>query len=690
MVELIPIEAAARRVAELSAEIRRHNQLYYGQGRPEISDTRYDALLAELMDLEARFPQLALADSPTRQVGAPPQTSFAQVTHYRPMQSLESKADPALVDDFLRRLAEAGFQGDLLLQPKIDGLSVELVYERGLLRLGSTRGDGQVGEDITPNLRTIAAIPGHLEGAPAGPLVVRGEVYMDRAGFEALNRRLLEKDEEPFANPRNAAAGALRQLDPRVTATRPLSFFVFELVNAQELGLASDAEALALLGKWGFAVGQDHLHRGRGRDFLAGLHAAYQERRDSLDFEIDGVVVKVDDLAARQALGERSRSPRWAIAWKFPPRQEITTLRGIVAQVGRTGKITPVALLDPVDVGGVTVSRATLHNFGEVARLDARVGDVVRVERAGDVIPRVARVERPHEPRQALPGPPERCPVCAAPVVAEGAYHRCANSIGCPAQIKGALKHYASRAAMDIEGLGDRRIDQLITKGLLPDLPSLYLLPDRRKVLEAMEGWGQTTVTNVVGEIKHTWGKPMDRFLFALGIPNVGETTARDLAKNFASFEQLIQATPEELAQVNGVGPVVAASIRAFFERPQTLDTARKLAEVVQPSPLPGAGRPAQGPLAGQTLVFTGSLQNLSRQEAEELTRRLGGQASGSVSKKTSLVVAGDNPGSKADKARGLGVRIISEAEFLELAASRSKPAPAGQGGQASLFPSGD
>ncbi|MBI4799147.1 MAG: NAD-dependent DNA ligase LigA [Desulfarculus sp.] len=682
-------EAAARRVAQLSAEIRRHNQLYYTLSRPEISDAQYDALLAELMDLEARFPELALADSPSRQVGAPPQTSFAQVAHHRPMRSLESKADPALADDFLRRLAEAGYGGDLLLQPKIDGLSVELVYEHGLLRLGSTRGDGLVGEDITPNLRTIAAIPGHLEGAPAGPVVVRGEVYMDRAGFEALNRGLLEKGEEPFANPRNAAAGSLRQLDPRVTATRPLSFFVFELVNAQDLGLMSDHEALTRLAQWGFSVGGDHLHRGRGRDFLAGLHAAYQERRDSLAFEIDGVVVKVDDLVARQRLGERSRSPRWAVAWKFPPRQEVTTLRGIVAQVGRTGKITPVALLDPVDVGGVTVSRATLHNFGEVARLDARVGDVVRVERAGDVIPRVAQVERPAQPRQALLGPPERCPVCAAPVVAEGAYHRCANSIGCPAQIKGALKHYASRAAMDIEGLGDRRIDQLLAQGLLSDLPSLYRLHEHRGVLEALEGWGELSAGNVLKSIEASKGKPLARFLFALGIPNVGQATARDLAARFAGLEEIAQAGPEELASVSGVGPVVAASIRAFFERPQTLAASRELARVVDPRPTPGAGTAAGGPLAGQTLVFTGSLQSLSRPEAEEITRRLGGQASGSVSKKTSLVVAGDNPGSKADKARGLGVRVISETEFLELAAGRARPDPAA-GTQASLFERGE
>ncbi len=687
MVELSP-EAAARRVAELSAQIRRHNQLYYTLSQPEISDAQYDALLAELVDLEARFPRLALADSPSRQVGAPPQTSFAQVTHFRPMQSLESKADPALVEDFLRRLEQAGYTGELLLQPKIDGLSVELVYDQGLLRLGSTRGDGFTGEDITPNLRTIAAIPGHLPGAPAGPVVVRGEVYMERAGFEELNRGLLEKGQEPFANPRNAAAGSLRQLDPRVTATRPLNFFVFELVNAPELGLTSDHQALARLGQWGFRVGVDHLHRGRGRDFLTGLHAGYQQRRDSLVFEIDGVVIKVDDLAARQEMGERSRSPRWAIAWKFPPRQEITTLRAVVAQVGRTGKITPVALLDPVDVGGVTVSRATLHNYGEVARLDARVGDLVRVERAGDVIPRVAAVAQPHEPRQPLPGPPQRCPVCAAPVVAEGAYHRCANSIACPAQIKGALKHYTSRLAMDIEGLGEKRIDQLMGRGLLSDLPSLYRLHQRREDLQALEGWGELSADNVLASIEASKGKPLPRFLLALGIPNVGEATARDLARRFVDFEQLSQAGPHELAEVSGVGPVVAASIRAFFERPETLAASRELARQVKPAPLPQAAAAQSGPLAGLTLVFTGTLAKLSRPQAEELARGLGGKASASVSQKTDLVVAGANPGSKADKARSLGVRVISEDEFLRLTAGKDRSPTEGPPGP--LFQRGE
>ncbi|MFH1060852.1 MAG: NAD-dependent DNA ligase LigA [Pseudomonadota bacterium] len=679
-------DSAARRVAELSAVIRRHNRLYYSEDRPEISDAAYDALLAELQDLEARYPGLRLPDSPSQRVGAPVQTSFAPVTHYRPMLSLESKADPALAEDFLRRLDQAGAAGALLLaQPKIDGLSVELVYESGLLKLGSTRGDGATGEDITPNLRTVGDIPAHLNAAPA-LVVVRGEVYMDRAGFEALNRGLVELGQEPFANPRNAAAGSLRQLDPRVTAGRPLRFFPFELVNAVELDLTSDHESLQRLGQWGFPVGADHLHQGRDLEWMTALHAGYLARRDDLPFEIDGMVVKVDDLGLRESLGARSRTPRWAIAWKFPPRQEITTVRDIAVQVGRTGKLTPVALLDPVDVGGVTVSRATLHNFEQLARLDVRIGDRVRVERAGDVIPKVVEVARPGQPRRDLLLPPASCPVCAAAVAQEGANHRCQNTLGCPAQIKGALEHYASRTALDIEGLGEKRIDQLREKGLLGDLPSLYRLEDHRAELETLEGWGELSAANLLRNIAASRGKPLARFVFALGIPNVGEATARDLANHFGTFDGILNASAAELATVAGVGPVVAQSIRAFFDRPETLATAQELAALVAPEPVPESERLRQGPLQGLSVVLTGALTGLSRPEAEELVRAAGGKATSSVSKKTGLVVAGAEPGSKVDKARALGVEIIDEAEFLRRVAGGGASAGDSPKGQGSLF----
>jgi DNA ligase (NAD+) len=667
--EHVTPEQAAARIAELSREIRRHNLLYYQDSRPQISDAEYDALLAELGELEERFPRLALVDSPTRQVGASPQTSFAPVTHFRPMLSLESGAQAGLPADFLRRLALAG-AGDapLVIQPKIDGLSVELVYEQGLLRQGSTRGDGVTGEDITPNLRTIAAIPQLLTGAPPGPLVVRGEVYMERAGFAALNRSLLEKDQEPFANPRNAAAGSLRQMDSRVTATRPLNFFAFELVNADDLGLTHDGQALRRLSEWGFAVDWEHNILGGDARTIQRLHAEYQARRDELPFEIDGLVVKVDDLALRQTLGARSRTPRWAVAWKFPPRQEVTRVADIVVQVGRTGKLTPVALLMPVDVGGVTVSRATLHNFGEVARLDVRVGDMVRVERAGDVIPRVARVESPGSPRRDPFQAPDQCPVCASQVRSEGALHLCPNVLGCPAQLAAALRHYAARQAMDIEGLGPKRVAQLRELELLSDLASIYDLARHRQSLAALEGWGELSADNLLKAIEASRGRSLERFVFALGIPTVGQATACDLAQAFGSWDAVAAATEAELTAVEGVGPVVAQQLKAFLARPQTAQVVAHLVREARPQAPAPKPKIEGSPLAGLNLVFTGELASMSRQQAQALARGLGAKTPAGVSAKTSLVVAGPDAGSKLDKARALGIEIIDEQEFLRRA----------------------
>jgi DNA ligase (NAD+) len=654
----------AARIARLAAEIRRHNILYYQEGRPEISDAEYDRLLAELMELEERYPELRTPDSPTQTVGAPPSTSFAPVRHYRPMLSLESKVEPVVVDDLLRRLAQVGAEGAwLLVQPKIDGLSVELDYRQGLFYRGSTRGDGVVGEDITPNLRTVGDIPAHLAGRPPERVMVRGEIYMDREGFLALNRSLVQSGGEPFANPRNAAAGSLRQLDPQVTAGRPLRFFPFELTNADELGLASDHQALQRLADWGLPVAWEHVHRCRRREEIAAIHARYQQMREELPFEIDGVVVKVDDLALRARLGQRSRSPRWAVAWKFPPRQEQTTVRDIVAQVGRTGKLTPVALMEPVDVGGVTVSRASLHNFGEVARLDVRVGDLVQVERAGDVIPRVVKVVRPGQPRGPAVEPPRRCPVCGSEVIARGAYHLCPNTIGCPAQVQAAIRHYAGREAMDIEGLGPKRVAQLMEVGLLPELPALYRLHEHRERLAALEGWGELSADNLLRSIEASRGKPLDRFVFALGIPAVGQATARDLAAHLGSFEALAGAEAEQLMQVPGVGPKVAEEIVAFFARPQSRRVAEALAREVRPAPVARAAEP--GPLAGKSVVFTGALTSLTRSQAEALVRELGGRPTSSVSRNTDLVVAGPGAGSKLARARELGVEVIDEAEFL-------------------------
>ncbi len=749
---------AAQRIAQLSDQLRRLSFLYYSQGVSEVSDAEYDRLFAELQNLESDHPELVLADSPTRSVGAPISTSFDPVNHFHPMLSLESKVDFSVVSDLLKRLADAGApDAELLAQPKIDGLSVELVYQEGLLKVGSTRGDGLIGEDITPNLRTIDNIPSHLPTAEQ--VVVRGEVFMDREGFLELNRALVEKGQEGFANPRNAAAGSLRQLDPAVTATRPLRFFPFEMTNADELGLTNDREVLADLQAWGFPTYPDDQHWGRGPDFIKEVHAQYEATREELPFEIDGLVVKVADLALRRELGQRTRTPRWAVAWKFPPRQEVTTLKDIAVQVGRTGKLTPVALMMPVDVGGVTVSRATLHNFGRVQELDVRVGDRVRIERAGDVIPQVVEVVEKASPRGEKVEPPKECPVCKSQVVRPevkgengpepGANHYCANHLGCPAQLEGALQHFASRGAMDIEGLGKKSVIELRQLGLLTDLPSIYRLKKHKQELESLEGWGQLSTDNLLAAIEVTRHAPLDKFLFALGIPHLGEATARDLAKKFVSLEGVIKAADEEhkkwgivglkgrwpsvaknivsffqdkpiqkgllenneeslkkilmevpkigeakadnlldnystlgeiisasinqvkkdaipgLTVVPGVDDTVAQSIADFFTQPETRATALALASEVNPAPLDSEPDGA-GPWSGVSVVFTGSLENLPRGEAKEMVLNLGGRVSSSVSQNTDLVVAGADPGSKAEKARDLGVEIIGRDEFLK------------------------
>lgn len=711
---------AAQRIHELSEQLRRHNQLYYEEDRPEISDAEYDRLLRELEKLEAQFPQLKASDSPTQTVGAPIQTSFEAVEHYRPMLSIESKVDRTIVDEFLRRIKKA--QPDetpLLAQPKIDGLSVELDYRGGLLWQGSTRGDGVTGEDITPNLRTMKDIPAQLMDQEFERVVVRGEVFMDRQGFLELNKGLLEQGLDPFANPRNAAAGSLRQIDPNITAQRPLKFFPFEISNASELGMTSDKDVLNFLQKAGFPTYENHQHWGYDREFLSKVHEDYQSSREELEFEIDGLVIKAADLALREKMGARSRSPRWVVAWKFPPRQEITTVREIVAQVGRTGKITPVALLDPVDVGGVTVSRATLHNYNEVLRLGVRVGDTVRVERAGDVIPRVAEVQ----PSPTLA--PLACPSCGTKLIrtakseevsrqktidilgtsvkvrvekilgkamkeaargetvqvfleSEGADHICPNHFGCPAQVQASIIHFASRGAMDIEGLGPSRVEELMSLNLISDVASIYDLKDKKATLTELKGWGEQSATNLIEAIEDTRGKTMDRFIFALGIPGVGEATARLLAQQFSSLKELANAQQKELEKLDTVGPEVASKIVEFFAEDKNRSAAERLYREI--SPAPPKTRSTSKFFTGLTIVFTGELKKLTRDQAEETVRDLGAKTASSVSQKTGLVVAGTKAGSKLDKATKLGVKVIDEDEFLKILAQEER------GGQGRLF----
>ena len=540
-------EQARIRIEQLSQELRRHNLLYYALSRPEISDGQYDKLFHELKELEEVYPELVLADSPTQTVGIMPNTDFAPVIHDPAMLSLDSKNDGEKVADlFSRSAAAAGKATALVVQPKIDGLSVKLVYEEGTLRVGATRGNGETGEDITPNILTIGQIPYALKGESPAFLEVRGEVYMDRDGFLALNRSLLEEGREPFANPRNAAAGSLRQKNPQVTAGRPLRFFPFELRNAAELGLATHSAAMRALVDWGFPDYPDDTKLAHEMQAARSIFLHYNQHRDELQFEIDGVVYSVDDLALREEMGARARSPRWAFAWKFEPRQEITRLREVVCQVGRTGKITPVALLDPVEVGGVTVSRASLHNFWLVAEKDFRVGDKVRVVRAGDVIPKVEEVVTPGEPRGPELTPPLHCPTCGSDIVSEGKYHRCPNSLGCRDQLMGAMEHFVGRSAMDIETLGTSRIKELMELGWLKTVRDIYRLAEHAEELKDRNGWGDKSVQVLLDKIEESKGRPFDRFLYALGIPQIGEVEARNLAQRFKGLDELLEAVEQQ------------------------------------------------------------------------------------------------------------------------------------------------
>ena len=645
------------RIKELRAQLAHHNQLYYNQQAPVISDAAYDKLLAELKELEARHPDLWSQGSPTQTVGAQAGPALSKGRHFRPMLSLDSSADPLQAEAFINTLPADCL---LLAQPKMDGLSVELTYENGFFVRGLTRGDGQTGENVTANLRTIKQIPAQLDKVL--PLVVvRGEVYMEIGSFEALNKSLLTFAKEPFANPRNAAAGALRQLDAAITASRPLSFFPFELVNALELGFGNDYDALLELQRLGFAINSEYqLKTGQGTAFARSMYEFYQNARHKLNFEIDGMVLKVNEFSWRDSLGWRSRSPRWAYAWKFPPRQEVTMVEDIVVQVGRTGKLTPVALLLPVDVGGVTISRATLHNFGELNRLNVAVGDKVRLERAGDVIPKVVMVEEkgPHQP----PPPPGNCPVCSTIVQINGAYHFCPNHLGCPAQLKGAILHYVSRAAMDIEGLGEKKVSQLMDAGLLNSVADIYALREKEEDILKLPDWGKLSFENLSGSLRNSAGRPLSRFILALGIEGVGQTTALLLARRFGTFVRLQQASLQEVAGISGVGPVGAGNVREFFNNPLSAAPAMKLWQLARPLE---EERPPASSWQGLTVVFSGGLEGVSREKAQEMVQAKGGQTSASVSKKTSLLVAGHEPGGKLEKARQLGVEIIDEQEFL-------------------------
>jgi DNA ligase (NAD+) len=658
-----------KRVAKLRDEIARHDYLYYVLDKPEISDAEYDRLRKELEALEGEFPDLVSSDSPTQRVGAPPREDLPSVRHVKPMLSLESMMNVADAREFDKRMKK-GLGGDdvtYAAEPKFDGLSVELIYEDGVLARGATRGDGIVGEDVTPNIRTIRSLPLRLRAAkPPRLAAIRGEAIMPLGAFRDLNRWMTERELPAFANPRNAAAGSIRQLDSRITASRPLSFFAYEIIKLDGAEPPdTHAQELELLSKWGLRV-DPHRKICRTIEEAIAFHADLAASRDELSFEIDGVVIQIDSKADREILGLRSRSPRWAIALKFEPRKEVTIVEDIVVQVGRTGKLTPVALLRPVDVSGVTVSRATLHNAGEVAKKDIRVGDTVRIERAGDVIPAVVeRIPQKDERRKRPFAMPGACPVCGADVVEEGAYHFCTGGLSCPAQLKRGIAHFASKGALDIEGLGAKTVAALVDRGLVASVADIYRLD--AAALLALEGFADKSAANLIDAIESSKKVPLDRFLYALGIREVGEHVAEVLAARYETLDAVMAASEDDLMTVHEIGPEVAKSVSSFFAEKKN----RALVAALRQLGL-GIARTERAdgprPLAGRTFVFTGTLEEFSREEAERLVQSLGGRASSTVSKKTSYLVAGAEAGSKLAKAEKLGVKVLSEKEFKKLA----------------------
>jgi DNA ligase (NAD+) len=664
---------ARKRIEALTREIQGYDHEYYVLDRPSVSDARYDQLFRELQALESEHPGLRLPDSPTLRVSGGLREGFRKTPHVSPMGSLDSLMERDEVLEFDARVRKALDVEAVTyrVEPKFDGLSIELVYENGVLVRGSTRGNGEEGEDVTENLRTIRAIPLRLAarggGAsaiePKGTVSVRGEAIMLLKEFEALNKRLVEASEEPFASPRNAAAGAVRQLDVAITASRRLDFFAYELKGDLDAAIRTQTAAVEALAAWGFHLDAS-AHAVEGIEGAFEYHAQLEARRDALPFEIDGIVIKVERRDWQRGLGVRSRSPRWAAAFKFPPRVEVTKVLDIAVQVGRTGKLTPVAMLQPVNVSGVTVSRATLHNQDELDRKDVRIGDTVRVRRAGDVIPEVIEVLLEHRPRgSARFELPPKCPVCGSKVEREGAYHMCTNGLSCPAQLEGHLQHFVSRGAMDIDGMGAKTVHQLLEKGFVRDIADLYALTPID--LAGLEGFAEKSIENLMSAIEASKRPRLDRLVYALGIEHVGDTVARLLVDHYGALEPLTGASEEELQSIKGIGPEVAASVRHFFTNSRNLKVLERL---LKAGVKPVAEKKVKGPqtLAGETIVFTGGLEAMSRPEAQRKAEAHGARIAGAISKKVTLVVAGPGAGTKLGEAEKLGIPVVDEATFLK------------------------
>lgn len=660
-----------KRIDSLREEINSHNYAYYVLDNPEVPDSEYDRLLRELNELEQQYPDLITVDSPTQRVGATPLDSFSEVKHEVPMLSLGNAFSEQDIDDFDRRIREGvGSDNiDYAAEPKLDGLAISLLYKNGILERAATRGDGRTGEDVTLNVRTIDAIPLKLRGNDYPPLIeVRGEVVMPKAGFEKLNQQQLEKGNKPFVNPRNAAAGSLRQLDPQVTATRPLSFYSYGIGLIDGMTLPNKhSEMMANLKSWGLRINpESQVVKG-----AKGCHAYYEklaDKRNSLPDEIDGIVYKVDDIKFQNIMGFVSRAPRWAIARKFPAQEEMTKLHAIDIQVGRTGALTPVARLEPVFVGGVTVSNATLHNQDEIDRLDVRVGDTVIVRRAGDVIPQIVSVvksKREGKPRRFHL--PDTCPVCGSETARfdDEAVTFCTGGLYCEAQRKEAIKHFASRRAMNVDGLGDKLVEQLVDEGLIDTIADLYKLDFERLI--QLDRMAEKSAKNLIASLEKSKNTTLARFVFSLGIHSVGETTAQTLANHFTTLENIINADEEKLLAVPDIGPIVAENITTFFKQAHNIEVVEQLLAAGISWPIIKKKSANEQPLAGKTFVVTGTLESMSRNDAKAALIELGAKVSGSVSKKTDYVVVGENPGSKATKASELGVTILDEKALTKL-----------------------
>lgn len=661
-----------RQIEHLRQEINQHNYRYYVLDQPEVADAEYDRLFHKLKELEAAYPEFISPDSPTQRVGAAPLKAFATVTHGVPMLSLENafdEEDLIAFDKRVRQRLETTKPIEYSCEPKMDGIAVSLLYEHGIFVRGATRGDGYVGEEITQNLRTIPTVPLRLRGQDFPELIeVRGEVLISKKSFAALNQAAAKQGERVFVNPRNAAAGSLRQLDARITAQRPLQLYCYGIGQTSAKIATTHAELLKQLHSWGFYVSQD-ITVVTGEEGCWHYYQTINQRREQLPYEIDGVVYKVNQLRLQEELGFVSRAPRWAIAHKFPAQEQTTKVLAIDFQVGRTGALTPVARLEPVFVGGVTVSNATLHNLDEAWRKDVRVGDTVVVKRAGDVIPDIVAVIAEKRPKGThIISVPKKCPICHSEVIKpEGEVSpRCTGGLYCQAQVRESILHFASRRAMNIEGLGDRLVELFLNQRLIKDVSDLYAL--KSEDIAAQERLGEKSAQNLITAIELSKNTTLMRFIYALGIPQVGEATAMSVVQHFATLENIIAATEEDLQQVTDIGPIVAAEISGFFRQKHNLELIERLQKlgVHWPALTPKKAEGEQ-PLQGKTFVITGSLTAMTRDEAKDKLRNLGAKITESVSNKTDYVIVGADPGSKFDKAQALGVKILNESEFLEL-----------------------